>query len=35
MKIRNSDVNSLIELQEAVKQAKDELKGLYELNVAS
>lgn len=33
MKIRNSDASTLVELQMAIKQAKEELKGLYELNI--
>jgi len=33
MKIRNSDAATLVELQLAIKKAKEELKGLYELNI--
>lgn len=33
MKIRNSDATTLAELQIAIKQANEELKGLYELNI--
>lgn len=33
MKIRSSDATTLAELQIAIKQAKEELKGLYELNI--
>lgn len=35
MKIRSSDATDLAELQIAIKQAKEELKGIYELNVAA
>ena len=33
MKIRSSDATTFAELQIAIKQAKEELKGLYELNI--
>ncbi len=31
-KLKSADVNSLTELQQALKEAKDELRGLYDLS---